>query len=427
MSVFNALVFDGINSLNYGVYITGEAVFNSPQRSVEAVTVPGRNGDVLLDLGRYENIEVTYHAGVFGVDQSEFATKIRTFRNLLASRVGYKRITDTYNPNEYRMGTFIASVDVTPTSMDRHGEFDIVFNCKPQRFLTSGETAITVADGDTVTNPTLFNSQPMLEVKGYGTIKFFKYTIVLTNETIGDVHIADAKAATYGTALVQTDKFNEGDTITFGGMSYTAKVRIRESGTRILQITSIGTVTNSQPNASATATISGGDILYVSVEVGSADLTMSESTFTNTTTIPCNVIDSNGNPQTITAQVHTNYIISDSTILSAYTQFQCVMTYGFGTRSSTSLGVLATTESGSGHIGAIDGVSTVSLLGDPTYIDCEIGEAYKRGAYGTYISLNEYIDLGSDLPTLSYVSANNKFKLDDTITELKVVPRWWIL
>jgi hypothetical protein len=34
MAVFKSLTFDGINSLNYGIYITGEAVYNAPERAV---------------------------------------------------------------------------------------------------------------------------------------------------------------------------------------------------------------------------------------------------------------------------------------------------------------------------------------------------------------------------------------------------------
>ena len=43
-SIFKKLVFDGIDSSTYGIYITGEAVFNAPTRDVNMITIPGRNG-----------------------------------------------------------------------------------------------------------------------------------------------------------------------------------------------------------------------------------------------------------------------------------------------------------------------------------------------------------------------------------------------
>ena len=69
--------------------------------------------------------------------------------------------------------------------------------------------------------------------------------------------------------------------------------------------------------------------------------------------------------------------------------------------------------------------SSVMALGDPTYIDCDLGEAYKINTLGNYMSLNRYISLGSDLPELS--SGENEVTFDNTRTELKVIPRWYKL
>lgn len=60
--IFNSLVFGGVNSADYGIYITGEGVFNAPKRAVNMVAVPGRNGSIAIDQGHWENIEVTYPA-----------------------------------------------------------------------------------------------------------------------------------------------------------------------------------------------------------------------------------------------------------------------------------------------------------------------------------------------------------------------------
>ena len=72
--------------------------------------------------------------------------------------------------------------------------------------------------------------------------------------------------------------------------------------------------------------------------------------------------------------------------------------------------------------GEIIGDSTKSLLGNPTYIDCELGDAYRIES-GQYISLNGNVDLGSDLPKLA--PGSNTVTFDNTVTELKITPRWW--
>lgn len=142
MAIFKALTFDGVNSLDYGIYITGEAVYNAPERAVEMVNIPGKNGALALDQGRFENIEVTYHAGCFADNQADFADKVMKFRNALASRYTYKRLTDEYHPDEYRLGLYKNGLDVDAVRYGTAGEFNIVFDCKPQRFLVDGDREI---------------------------------------------------------------------------------------------------------------------------------------------------------------------------------------------------------------------------------------------------------------------------------------------
>ena len=49
----HSIIFGGVDSADYGIYISGEGVFNAPRRDVEMAAIPGRNGDLALDHGRY--------------------------------------------------------------------------------------------------------------------------------------------------------------------------------------------------------------------------------------------------------------------------------------------------------------------------------------------------------------------------------------
>lgn len=180
MAVFNSLTFDGENSLNYGIYITGEAVYNAPERAMEMVQIPGRSGSLALDQGRFENIEVTYPAGTFGVTQSENADKIRAFRNALVSRYNYVRLTDSYHPDEFRLGLYRSGLEAKPVQMSTGEQFDIIFDCKPQRFLTSGEAVVTKTASGYITNPTNFDAKPLLVITGTGTLTVNGVAITLT-------------------------------------------------------------------------------------------------------------------------------------------------------------------------------------------------------------------------------------------------------
>ena len=154
MAVFNSFTFDGQNSLNYGVYISGEAVYNAPERSVQMVTIPGRNGTLAIDQGRFENIEVTYPAGLFSDTQPNYAADVQAFRNMLASRYSYAKLTDTYHTDEFRLGLYKSGLDVSPALYNTAGEFGITFDCKPQRFLMSGEFENLITPWGTTTTDT---------------------------------------------------------------------------------------------------------------------------------------------------------------------------------------------------------------------------------------------------------------------------------
>lgn len=421
MGVFNALEFDGINSLDYGIYITGDAVFNSPQRAVESVTVPGRNGDILLDQGHYENIEVTYHAGVFGADQSEFASKIQAFRNLLASKIGYKRITDTYNIGEYRLGTFIAPVDVLPDSYNRAGEFDIVFNCKPQRFLMDGESAIEIADGQTLLNPTPFDAQPLLAVDGYGEVSFNGHTINMLDPYRGETTIIESTMDALSVASLSGSPLevaNLNDDITIKPFTYYWTLGITPGWMETQKLGTV-TVTDSGTLGGVTTIMAREtDKIYlrtvldpVSVETWPSSWTKPMHDISLDVTYFANLDPGTFN-QTVTASFGVDYRYSSQTfsVRKAFdiTGYQAPLTMGLERLVVTGV--------------TVD--STEYLLGNPTYIDCELGEAYKI-ENNEYVSLNEHIDLGSDLPTLG--SGQNTFDVDNTITELSVTPRWWIL
>lgn len=116
-AIYKAFNFDGQSSRNYGVYITGEAVYNAPERDVEMITIPGRNGAYALDNGRFENIDVTYPAGIYADTEADFAAAISDFRNYLCSRSGYCRLSDEYNPDEYRLAIYKSGLEVSPSQL----------------------------------------------------------------------------------------------------------------------------------------------------------------------------------------------------------------------------------------------------------------------------------------------------------------------
>ena len=178
------LIFAGNDSRNYNVYLSGSGTYNSPAHQYSTYAVPGRSGDLVLDNKRWSNGLLIYPAFIAG----DFANKMQSFRNVLNSYSGYQRLTDSYHTDEFRRALFQSAVSVKPTKVFDAGEFDITFNVDPRRFLLSGETVTTLTTSGSITNPTLFESRPLLRVYGTGTVKIGNDTITIsTNASYTDI------------------------------------------------------------------------------------------------------------------------------------------------------------------------------------------------------------------------------------------------
>lgn len=173
----NYFIFAGEDCRNYGVYISGQGTFSAPARVYEFQPVPGRNGDLIGNDKRLENLELTYPAFVY----ANFREAMQAFRSFLLSQTGYRKLIDTYHPDEFRMACFAGPLEPEVMKDNKAGSFDITFICKPQRFLLSGEnTELFTADG-AIYNPTRFDAQPLIRVYGNGTVRIGENAITVVD------------------------------------------------------------------------------------------------------------------------------------------------------------------------------------------------------------------------------------------------------
>lgn len=173
----NYFVFDDIDSRDYGVYISGTGTYNAPERAYETIAVPGRSGDLLGTERRFENVELVYPAFMY----ADFPDMLAAFRSALLSKQGYKRLVDSYHPEEFRLAYFRGPLEVDARTQHDAGSFDIEFDCKPQRFLVSGEEVKAFTAAGTIYNPTRFDSLPLIKVTGHGTLGIGSNTITIAN------------------------------------------------------------------------------------------------------------------------------------------------------------------------------------------------------------------------------------------------------
>lgn len=186
--------FNGHKSTDFGLYVNGGESYNAPERDAESLSIPGRNGTLTVDNGRWLNVSVPYKVGTFGTQALQ---RIDSVREWLLTATGYQRLEDTYHADSYRMARYSGSVEWDVDLLARFGEATLTFDCWPQRFLKSGETAVKVSSGGKVTNPTNCPALPLLTLTLTGDAKLQVGDIQLsiagyTGQMLIDCELQDA-------------------------------------------------------------------------------------------------------------------------------------------------------------------------------------------------------------------------------------------
>lgn len=178
---YEYLMFSGRSSEDFKAHISGSGTFISPTRDVESISVPGRNGDLHVDNGRFTNVPIIYPAFI----TEDFEKNYSAFKAFLCAQIGYKILADSYHPDHYRRAMFNGGISPEMATLNRAGSFELSFDCDPRLFLKSGDKVIRINGGGDIYNRTQFASKPIIRAYGTGTL------------TIGDVSIEIISADEY--------------------------------------------------------------------------------------------------------------------------------------------------------------------------------------------------------------------------------------
>ena len=172
------IVWGGENSTNYGMVVSEPPAFDKPVRKQTVYKVPGRNGAIVFQEDAWEDVTRSYK--VFVAEDTQYdsggqavsgtlAEKVADIAEWLYSKKGYTRLEDNFEPDYYRLA-YYSGGDSFTDELIQVGEATLKFTCRPERFLKSGETAVTVTNGDTMTNPTKYASKPLIYIVGSGDV-----------------------------------------------------------------------------------------------------------------------------------------------------------------------------------------------------------------------------------------------------------------
>ena len=156
---------DGLDARSFGIQLQAPISFSDAVPIVKAQTIPGRNGDLILYTGSYEN-----RGGVASCFcmQKDVQKALSSANRFLMSARGYRRLETSDDHDHF----WLAMVENSPqinVRVDSLAVFEIEFDCKPQRFLKDGEYPIVMTRTGSIFNHYGQEALPFITVYGFGS------------------------------------------------------------------------------------------------------------------------------------------------------------------------------------------------------------------------------------------------------------------
>ena len=183
---------DGIDARYVGIQLQAPIKFSEAVPVVEAQTIPGKNGDLLYYTGSYENRSGS--ASCFCL-QKDVEKAISSAGRFLMGKKGYRRLETSDDPDHFWMARLENSPRIE-RRLRTLSPFEIDFDCKPQRFVKSGENAVLFIENGSLFNQYGQIALPFITLHGQGAGRL----------TIGDC-VVEVKALD-GTLYLDSDTQN---------------------------------------------------------------------------------------------------------------------------------------------------------------------------------------------------------------------------
>ena len=158
---------DGVDAASAGIHLQKPIVFSEAVPNIESKTIPGRNGALILDTGSYKNRSGS--ASCFCLQEDVEAAVSSAGRFLMGGH-GYRRLETSDDPDHYWMARVKNSPQIE-MRLRVIAPFEIEFDCKPQRFLKSGENKTSFTASGSISNQYGQTALPLITLYGNGTGK----------------------------------------------------------------------------------------------------------------------------------------------------------------------------------------------------------------------------------------------------------------
>ena len=167
MNKYGAFQLGEVTSERLGIILTEPPQMVVAEREVENIGIPGRSGDLTIDKGRYRNVRIPYRCAIIPKEGEELRQAITCALPMIRKSTGYARLENSFHESTYRLARIVNGVTVD-SLVEKAGRFTLEFDCKPQRYLKSGDFAFEFCEASWIVNPTQEIAQPLITVYGSG-------------------------------------------------------------------------------------------------------------------------------------------------------------------------------------------------------------------------------------------------------------------
>lgn len=157
------VVFNGRSSKDVGLEVETFPQYETAQKVLDVISVPGRNGDLIVDTGKYKNVPRSYKVSIATYDRVSYSQKMAQIAEWLYSASGYARLEDSYDADFFRLA-YYADQTSFENLFDEAGRATLNFICKPQRYFKSGEFPILFSATGKIQNGTIKEAYPLLKI-----------------------------------------------------------------------------------------------------------------------------------------------------------------------------------------------------------------------------------------------------------------------
>lgn len=168
--------YNGINSREMGVYIRTKQSYDKPQRDISIISVPGRDGDLVIDNGSYKNLEMTLGLRLVAprISKNNVESFNWAYNNVvewLQPTANYCVYSDSYDPRYYRKACIKSALKITQKCNDI-ADFNVTFSMKPYKYSFEGDEVIELSGGANFTVVNLENAPSLPKMTIYNNLTY---------------------------------------------------------------------------------------------------------------------------------------------------------------------------------------------------------------------------------------------------------------